>query len=290
LPCWHKTAPVGQRHISTGQTARFSLCGMTQPNEFAGKSALVTGAASGIGAACARWLAARGVSRLLLVDRHAPALAALDLPGEVLRFDGDVADEGLWAQIAEQAPALDYAVINAGIAGGAPIAEMALAEWRKTMSVNLDGAFLALRYTTRALGDGGAVVLTASVSAIKAEPGTAAYGASKAGLMQLGRVAAKELAPRRVRVNMIAPGGVDTPIWDQTPFFQDMVAQHGGDRAAAMQALSSVATPLGRFASADEIAGQVGFLLSDAAANMTGTVLVSDGGVFAVRLAPALPG
>lgn len=251
---------------------------MDQLSGFGGKCALVTGAASGIGAACARWLAAQGVARLLLVDRDAPALAAFDLPGELLRFPGDVADEDLWAQIEAQAPSLDYAVINAGIAGGAPIADMTLAEWRKTLSVNLDGAFLALRYAARTLNDGGAAVLTASVSAIKAEPGTAAYGASKAGLMQMGRVAAKELAPRRIRVNMIAPGGVDTPIWDQTPFFQDMVAQHGGDRAAAMQALSSVATPLGRFASADEIAAQAGFLLSDAAANMTGTVLVSDGG------------
>ncbi len=255
---------------------------MNQFTGFGGKSALITGAASGIGAACAHWLADQGVSRLLLVDRDAPALAALDLPGEVLRFPGDVADEDLWAQIEARAPssvpALDYAVINAGIAGGAPIADMGLAEWRKTMSVNLDGAFLALRYAARTLNAGGSVVLTASVSAIKAEPGTAAYGASKAGLMQLGRVAAKELAPRRIRVNMIAPGGVDTPIWDQTPFFQDMVAQHGGDRAAAMQALSSVATPLGRFAKSEEVAAQVGFLLSDAAANMTGTVLVSDGG------------
>ena len=155
---------------------------------------------------------------------------------------------------------------------------MTLAEWRATLSVNLDGAFLALRCATRLIRDHGAMVLTASVSGLKAEPGTAAYGASKAGLMQLGRVAAKELAPRRVRVNCIAPGGVDTPIWDQTPFFQDMIAQHGGDRTAAMAALSGAATPLARFATADQIAAQIGFLLGDAAGTITGTSLVSDGG------------
>lgn len=251
---------------------------MKTPNEFTGKRALVTGAASGIGAAAAHWLATQGVSALVLVDRDAPTLAALALPCEVLPYPGDVTDEALWNRIEAEAGPLDYAVINAGIAGGALIAEMTLAEWRTTLAVNLDGAFLALRCATRLIRDHGAMVLTASVSGIKAEPGTAAYGASKAGLMQMGRVAAKELAPRRVRVNCIAPGGVDTPIWDQTPFFQAMIAQHGGDRAAAMASLSAMATPLGRYASADEVAGQIGFLLSDAAATITGTALVSDGG------------
>ena len=251
---------------------------MTTENPFTGKRALVTGAASGIGAATGRWLAAQGVAGLVLVDRDGAGLSALGLPCEVLAYPGDVTDEALWARIEAEAGPLDYAVVNAGVAGGAPIADMSLAEWRATLSVNLDGAFLALRCAARTIRDGGAIVLTASVSGIKAEPGTAAYGASKAGLMQMARVAAKELAPRRVRVNCIAPGGVDTPIWDQTPFFQQMVADHGGDRAAAMAALSAAATPLARFASADEIAGQIGFLLSDAAATITGTALVSDGG------------
>ncbi len=247
-------------------------------SEFTGKTALITGAASGIGAACARWLAAQGATRLVLVDRDGPALAALALPCDVLPYPGDVTDEALWDRIEAEAGPLDYAVINAGIAGGAPIAKMTLAEWRATLSVNLDGAFLALRCASRLIRDGGAMVLTASVSGFKAEPGTAAYGASKAGLMQMARVAARELAPRRVRVNCIAPGGVDTPIWDQTPFFQQMIAQHGGDRAAAMAALAGGATPLARFATADEIAAQIGFLLGDAAATITGTALVSDGG------------
>ncbi len=251
---------------------------MTTENSFTGKRALVTGAASGIGAATGRWLAAQGVAGLVLVDRDGAGLSALGLPCEVLAYPGDVTDEALWARIEAEAGPLDYAVVNAGIAGGAPIADMSLAEWRATLSVNLDGAFLALRCAARTIRDGGAIVLTASVSGIKAEPGTAAYGASKAGLMQMARVAAKELAPRRVRVNCIAPGGVDTPIWDETPFFQQMVADHGGDRAAAMAALSAAATPLARFATSDEIAGQIGFLLSDAAATITGTALVSDGG------------
>ena len=212
----------------------------------------------------------------MLVDRDAEGLAALGLKGE--RHAGDVADEGLWDRIESKAGPLDFAVLNAGIASGSPIAETAFEDWRRVLSVNLDGMFLSLRTVMRRIADGGSVVLTASVGGVKAEPGTASYGASKAAVIQLAKVAAKEGAPRRVRVNAIAPGGVDTPIWDDVPFFQDLVGQHGGDRDAALAAMAKMATPLGRYASADEIAGQIGFLLSDAAATITGTVMVSDGG------------
>ena len=251
---------------------------MTDFSSFQGRTALVTGAASGIGEACARWLAARGAGTLVLIDRDERALASAALPCRVATYAGDVTDEGLWSRIEAETGPIDHAVINAGIAGGASIVDMSLAEWRQTLSVNLDGAFLSLRCALRLLRDGGSAVLTSSVSALKAEPGTAAYGASKAALMQLARVAAKESAARGIRVNCIAPGGVDTPIWDQTPFFRDLIEQHGGDRAAAMTALAAMATPLGRYASADEIAAQIGFLLSDAAATITGTSLISDGG------------
>lgn len=250
---------------------------MAGPHEFQGKSALVTGAASGIGAAVARWLDAQGIARLVLVDRDAEALGALELSCECKRVTGDVSDPALWVGLAGLAP-LDHAVINAGIASGATIAECAFAEWRRVMAANLDGAFLSLQAAMRAIPGAGSVVVTASISGVKAEPGTAAYGASKAALIQLAKVAAKEGAPRGLRVNAIAPGGVDTPIWDQTPFFRGLVDQHGGDREAALTAMAAMATPLGRYASADEIAAQVGFLLSDAAATITGAVLVSDGG------------
>ena len=245
---------------------------------FAGKSALVTGAASGIGKACAHLLAEGGAGRLVLVDRDAARLEVIAPGCACERVVGDVCDEELWAALEPRLAPLDLAVINAGVASGAPIAELEFAEWRRVLSINLDGAFLALRAVMRAISDGGAVVLTSSASGIKAEPGTAAYGASKAAMIQLAKVAAKEGAPRRVRVNAIAPGGVDTSIWDQAPFFQDLIAQHGGDRDAALAAMAEMATPLGRYASAEEIAAQVGFLLSDAAATITGAVLVSDGG------------
>lgn len=242
---------------------------------FAGKTALVTGAASGIGKAIAEHLAAHGATRLILVDRDAAALDLLSLDCPADRISGDVSDEATY-RAAPALAGLDLAVVNAGVAGASPIATHDYAEWRRILSVNLDGAFLTLRAAMRAIGDGGAIVAVASASGIKAEPGVAAYGASKAGLIHLAKVAAKEGAPRRIRVNAIAPAGVETPVWDAVPMFATRADEIGRD--AAFAELAAMATPLGRYAKPEEIAEQIGFLLSDAAALMTGTVLVSDGG------------
>ena len=250
---------------------------MANDFDFSGKSILITGAASGIGKACVRWLTERGAARLILVDRDEQGLAKLDLACERADFAGDVADPALWERIEAEAGPLDHAVINAGIGAGSPLAQTSFEDWRRVMSVNLDGAFLSLRTALRLIADGGSVVLTASAIALKAEPATAAYGASKAAVIKLATVAAKEHAARGVRVNTIAPGGVDTPIWDEQPFFQALV-QQAGSRAAAIKAMAANSHPLGRYAEANEIAGQIGFLLSDMARNITGAVLVSDGG------------
>ena len=244
---------------------------------FSDKTILITGAASGIGAACAQWLAAHGAARLVLVDRNVQGLKRLELPCAAARFAGDVADPSLWDHVEADAGALDHAVINAGVAAGSPLAETSFDEWRRVMSVNLDGAFLSLRAALRLIRDEGSLVLTASVAGLKAEPGTGAYAASKAAVIQLAKVAAKESAARGIRVNAVAPGGVDTPIWDGLPFFSGLVEQTGS-RAQAIEAMARMATPLRRYATAEEIAGQVAFLLSGMAKNITGAVLVSDGG------------
>jgi NAD(P)-dependent dehydrogenase (short-subunit alcohol dehydrogenase family) len=241
---------------------------------FAGKSAIITGAASGIGRACAQLLAREGAGRLVLVDRNAEALRNLELGCEVEALTGDVADPCFWDSV--DLGSLDLAIINAGVAGAGLIADLDFAEWRRILSVNLDGAFLSLKAALRAVSDGGSIVTVASSAGLKPEPGVAAYGASKAGLIQLTKVAAKEAASRRVRVNAIAPGGVETPVWDAVPMFADRAREIGRD--AAFAELAAMATPLGRYATADEIAEQIAFLLSDAAATITGSVLVSDGG------------
>ena len=247
--------------------------------KFDNRTALVTGAASGIGAAVATRLAAGGARKLILADRDEDRLRdfGFSLPCERQVMIGDVADEQLWASA--DLTGLTHAVVNAGIGAGGTIEELDFAEWRRVMAINLDGAFLTLQAAMRAIrsgGAGGAIVLTASVAGIKVEPGIAAYGASKAALIHLSRIAAKEGAAAGIRVNAIAPGGVETPIWHGVPGFSDMVKTKG--EAGAFKAMAEMATPTGRFAQPEEIAGQIAFLLSDQAASMTGAVLVSDGG------------
>ncbi len=247
--------------------------------DFSGKRVLVTGAASGIGAAAAMELAKAGAAHLVLVDLDKTRLAAMDLPCETSCHAGDVADEGLWNAIEEEGGTLDAAFLNAGIAGSpAPFAKMSLKDWRAVMSVNLDGLFLSLRTAMRLANDGATMVVTASVAGVRAEPGIGPYGASKAGAIHMAKIAAKEGFARGIRVNAIAPGGVDTAIWDGVPFFDDLVAKHQGDRAGALAEMAQAMTPMGRFETAEEIAGQVLFLLSEASGTITGTTLITDGG------------
>ncbi|WBY07240.1 SDR family oxidoreductase [Sphingomonas sp. 7/4-4] len=237
---------------------------------FSGKSVLVTGAASGIGLALARHFATEGAARLILVDTSP---IPMDFAHEAVT--GDVRDEALWDRL--DLAGLDHAVVNAGVAGAGAIADLALDEWRRILSINLDGAFLTLRAALRAMrGRGGSIVLTASAAGVKAEPGVAAYGASKAALIHLAKVAAKEGAPHGIRVNAIAPAGVETPVWDAIPMFAERAAQIGRD--AAFAEMAKMATPLGRYAKPEEIARQIAFLLSDQSALVTGATLISDGG------------
>ncbi|PKP95306.1 MAG: oxidoreductase [Alphaproteobacteria bacterium HGW-Alphaproteobacteria-14] len=249
---------------------------MTQLQDFAGRSALVTGAASGIGASAAKALAVRGAGKLFLVDIDGAGLDALDLPGEVHRIVGSVADEALWQALDPRLTGLDHALVNAGIGSGGPIASIPFAEWRRVMDVNLDGAFLTLASSLRAMASGGgSVVVVASVTGIKPVPGIGPYGVSKAAVAHMARIAALENAENGIRVNAIAPGGVDTAIWESGEDFQRSVVALG--REATIRAMAKT-TPLGRFATSEEMADSILYLLSDAAANITGHVMVSDGG------------
>ena len=255
-----------------------------------GKVALITGAGSGIGAATTARLAdSAGVGGLLLTDRDGQAVnavaAQIDRPGlRLLTCVADVADESAWLALEDQVRStfgrLDYAVANAGIAHGEPLADHSFEQWRRVLSVNLDGVFLTLRSALRLIregGRGGAIVVVSSAAAVKAEPGIAAYGASKAAVLQLARIAAKEHAPDRIRVNAVLPAGVQTPIWRSVPFFQQLVQESGGDQEA-FDRMAAMATPLGRYATSEEVASQIAFLLSDAAATITGAALLADGG------------
>lgn len=250
--------------------------------------ALVTGAASGIGAAVIRQLQTKATGGLILVDVDEAGMAATadsltEAPERVSTLAFDVADPTRWSAaaefIADQYGRLDWAVVNAGVSSAGTITETSFEEWRRVLAINLDGAFLTLKSTMplmRANAQGGAVVVVASASGLKPEPGVGAYGASKAGLLQLMRVAAKEGAPDRIRVNAIAPGGVETPMWLNVPMFQDLVRETGSERAA-FDRIAGLATPLARYSAPEDIARMIDMLLTDPSP-ITGATLVVDGG------------
>jgi NAD(P)-dependent dehydrogenase (short-subunit alcohol dehydrogenase family) len=250
---------------------------MSDVKDFEGRVALVAGAASGIGAACAKALAARGAAKLFLNDVDEAGIAALELDCEVVPVIGSVSDEALWDALQPQLAGLDHAVVNAGIGGFGAVADLEFAEWRRVMDVNLDGAFLTLRAALRGIkasdGNGGSVVITASSTGIKPVPMIGPYGPAKAAVAHMARIAAMENASENIRVNAIAPGGVDTAIWEGGEDFKRSVEAIGREKTIERM---SKTTPLQRFASSEEIADNILYLLKDA--NITGHVLVTDGG------------
>ena len=251
---------------------------------FAGKVVLVTGAASGIGAAFAALAAREGAAGLALLDRDGEGLdrqaRLLGCPSVLAA--GDVGEAAIWTGFEEEIAArfghIDMALANAGIGHRMqPLAELDPESWSRVIAVNLTGAFLTLRTGLRLISEGGAIVLVASSMGVKPTPGTAGYGASKAALLHLARIAALEAAPRGIRVNALSPGGVETPLFRSHDFFDGLVRQTGSERGA-FDALAA-RTPLGRYASADETAGLIAFLMSEAAAQITGANLVADAGM-----------
>jgi len=240
---------------------------------------LITGAASGIGAATTRLLAAREDVTLTLIDQSDDGLETLANGLEMSDWQTvtmDVSDPDAWSRLEFSEAPFTGAVICAGVSEAAMITDMSFENWRRVLSVNLDGAFLSLQAALRYSADGASIVAVSSASGHRAAPMTAAYGASKAGLSQLVKVAALEAASRGVRVNAVAPGGVKTPMFSDQDFFGAFVGQHGGEDGA--WAALAETTPLKRFAEADEIAGLIGVLLGPESGIMTGAILDCDGG------------
>ena len=229
------------------------------------KTALVTGAASGIGRAVAELFALEG----------AHVIAADLQPCGVLL---DVSSESSWQALPLER--LDILVHCAGISAASPLTATSLDDWRRVMSVNLDGAFLALKHCLPKMGTGGSCVLVGSASGTKPAPGAAAYCASKAALRMLTKVAALELKPLGIRVNSIAPAGVVTPMWTKMPFWNGLVTQHGSEAGAwnALGGADPATPPIQRMAFPEEIARAILFLASVESAHMTGAELAIDGG------------
>jgi len=190
-----------------------------------GEIAFVTGAASGIGAACARLLAEAGARICCTdLDGEGAAARAAEIGEDAIGLALDVTDEAGWhaaiRSTKQQLGPPSILVHAAGISAATPIAESSLADWRGVLAVNLDGAFLATSHGVRAMREGGgSIVLIGSASGVKPAAGAVAYSVSKAGVTMLARTAAKEGrdAGLSIRINVVSPAGVKTPLWPVRP-------------------------------------------------------------------------
>ncbi|HEX9258805.1 MAG TPA: glucose 1-dehydrogenase [Acidimicrobiales bacterium] len=250
-------------------------------SRFAGKVAVITGGAAGLGEAMARLLVAEG-GKVVIADVSAPRAAALagELGGGACAVTCDVTDEEQVAAAIDSATEhfgrLDLVVANAGIVGVmGPIADTPMDDYDRTMAILLRGAFVTVKHAARALiaqGQGGAIVCTASTAGLQGGLGPHVYTVAKSGVIGLTRAAAAELRQHGIRVNAVAPTGIPTRMTAHImlgdPDRIDEVAEALGRRA-----------PLGRVPTAADIAEAVLYLGSDAGSYVTGQVLAVDGGL-----------
>jgi meso-butanediol dehydrogenase / (S,S)-butanediol dehydrogenase / diacetyl reductase len=236
---------------------------------------LITGAASGIGRAAVELYAERG-HRVVAVDLDAGRLSTLAAEGQVLTFAGDVAAADANEQAVRLALStfgrLDAAVLNAGIGGGGPLeGPSAVENFDRIMAVNVRGVLLGIRSVVPALraAGGGAIVATSSVSGLRADPGTWAYSASKAAVINLVRGLAIDYAAQNIRINAIAPGLTSTAL------------TAGQVRDPNLTPLLTRRIPQQRWADPREQAEVLWFLTSPAAAYITGVTIPVDGGLSA---------
>jgi NAD(P)-dependent dehydrogenase (short-subunit alcohol dehydrogenase family) len=244
--------------------------------DVAGKRVVLTGASRGLGAVLAHAFSDAGalVALVARTERDLKAIAGA-LPGPSLVLSGDVTDEDFNEAVADSAVAewggVDAWICNAGIS---PVVagprQTKASVWRQVLEVNLTGAFLGARAAARVMRTGGRLVFTGSVLGERPRQGLAAYSASKAGLVAMAKALALDLAPAGITVNVVAPGWFDSPLadaWKRNPDLADAVLGHTAQR---------------RWGDPAELAGAYQFLVSDASAFVTGTVLTVDGGYLLV--------
>jgi NAD(P)-dependent dehydrogenase (short-subunit alcohol dehydrogenase family) len=255
------------------------------------KVAIVTGGASGIGAACSRTLAREGAT-VVLTDIDATggdgvAAAIKDSGGEAVFLSQDVTSEARWVEVAAEIGhrfgRLDIVVANAGIGIGAQsIVEVTLDDWRRLMAINLDGVFLTVKHCLplmRRAGNGGSIIMMSSIAGLRGSPTLAGYSASKGAVRLFAKSIAMECAGfgDGIRVNSVHPGIIATPIWEKIP--APVAPGGGGNATVDPREYGRLVVPLGVAGEAEDIADGVLFLASEQSRHMTGAELVIDGGM-----------
>lgn len=251
---------------------------MTVAKRFEGKLAVITGGASGIGAATARRIASEG-GRIVIADlqeQQGKALAA-ELGNGSAFHHLDVADEQGWEALGDSVTrdfgGLDILVNGAGVSGFGSVADTTVDTWRRAMDINALGTFLGCRLAVKLMGKGGSIVNLASCMAQKVDPGQFAYSASKAAIVHMTRNVAVHCgrAGLGIRCNSVTPGAIDTP----------MLAEVGtmlGGHDQLRQAMAGL-HPIGRMGEVDEVAAVIAFLASDEASFVTGAAYAVDGAI-----------
>lgn len=241
-----------------------------------GKTAVITGGNSGIGLATAKLFVQQG-AKVAIIGRDSKTLDAVrqELGDNVITIKVDVSSPDQVGAAAKEVEArlgqVDILFANAGIAEFTPIDQVNEAFFDKTFDINVKGVFFTTQKFLPLMRDSGAVLFTTSVANKKGFAGTSVYAASKAAVRSLARTMATELLPRKIRVNAISPGPIDTPIYGRLGMPPEAVKEMSdGFRQL---------TPMHRFGSADEVAKLALFLASDQSSYMTGNEISVDGGL-----------
>lgn len=238
------------------------------------KVAIVTGGNSGIGYAAAADLVAKG-AKVIVTGRNKEALAKAETELNVTGIVADQSDlksiDNLVEQVKAQFGKVDILFLNAGIAAFAPVDSASEDHYDSIMNVNVKGVYFTVQKVLPILNDGGSIIFNTSVNAHVGMPNSSVYAASKAAVLSLNKVFAVELASRKIRVNAVSPGPVETPLYGKVGLEKEDVEGLG---AALSQKIL-----LKRFAQASEVAKTVSFLASDDASFINGTEIVVDGGL-----------
>ena len=246
--------------------------------KLAGKKALITGGNSGIGLATARLFIAEGAEVAITGRDQATldeAVAELGPKAHGYRADVTAAEDRkrLFADLADDFGKLDIVFANAGIGGRTATGTTEEAAFEKIIHTNLNGAFFTVNSAAPLLNDNGSIVFNGSVHNYLGQPGYAAYAATKGGLVSMARAIAGDLAPRKIRVNVVAPGATKTPIWKR-----GARANASAEESAKLSDFYSSVVPLGRWGEPEELAKAVLFLASNDSSYVNAVELVVDGG------------